>query len=128
MLRCSQTEATVLPRQDLELVLRAVPLNRFCNKSAPNRGEPGPSVRSPREHAFVHLSDRNLSEISERIVYLEMHARLRKAEWLEYVAEFDRRGAAHRRGFATTAEWLAFECDMDRRTARDAVRVARRLR
>ena len=76
---------------------------------------------------FVDLSDRSLSEISERIVYLDMRARAWMAEWLEYVAEFDQRGAAHLRGFSSTATWLAFECGMDARTARDHVRVARRL-
>ena len=75
----------------------------------------------------MHFGGWNLSEISERIVYLEARARVRMAEWLELVAEFDRRNAAHRRGFRGTAEWLAFECRLDRRTARDYVRVARRL-
>lgn len=75
----------------------------------------------------MQLSDRSLPEITERIVYLDARARLRMAEWLEFVAEFDRRHGAHRRGFRTTAEWLAFECRMDGRTARDYVRVARRL-
>jgi hypothetical protein len=76
----------------------------------------------------VDLTDRSIAEISERIVYLEVRSRLRQAEWLEYVAEFDRREAARRRGFSSTAAWLAFECRMDGRTARDHVRVARRLR
>jgi hypothetical protein len=56
-----------------------------------------------------------------------MSARMRTAHWLAYVAEFDRRGAARARGFSSTAQWLAFECDMEGRTARDHVRVARRL-
>jgi hypothetical protein len=76
---------------------------------------------------FVQLSERSLAEISERIVYLDARMRARMAEWLTFVAEFDRRGAAHRRGFSSTAAWLAFECRMDARTARDHVRVARRL-
>jgi hypothetical protein len=76
----------------------------------------------------VNLADRTLSEISERIVYLERSARMRMAEWLAYVGEFDARRASHLRGFASTAHWLAFECSMELRTAREHVRVARRLR
>jgi hypothetical protein len=77
---------------------------------------------------FVPLDHMSLPEISERIVYLEARSRVRMAEWLTLVAEFDSRDGSHRRGFRGTAEWLAFECRMDRRTARDHVRVARRLR
>src|SRR5687768_8958133 len=66
-------------------------------------------------------------EIGEHIVYLDRAARSRMATWLAYVAEFDRRGAARMCGFSSTAQWLAFECDLDARTARDHVRVARRL-
>lgn len=84
-------------------------------------------ARAPCEHAFVQLSDWGLPEIGERIVYLEARARLRVAETLAFIGEFDRRGGAHRRGFRGTAEWLSFECRMDGRTARDYVRVARRL-
>lgn len=75
----------------------------------------------------MRLSEWSIPDISERIVYLEFRGRLRMAEWLAFVAEFDRRGGAHRRGFCSTAEWLAFECKLDGRTARDYVRVARRL-
>ncbi len=76
---------------------------------------------------FVKWSEWSLQDIGERIVYLQARARLRMAEWLEFVAEFDRRSGAHRRGFRSTAEWLAFECRLDGRTARDYVRVAKRL-
>lgn len=58
---------------------------------------------------------------------MEVRERGRRARWLELLAEYDRLGAALRRGFRSTAEWLAFECRMDGRTARDHVRVARRL-
>jgi hypothetical protein len=108
-------------------------LQQNCNDAATIPRAPdsadltGFSVRPNWEHTFVQLSDWSLSEISERIVYLDARAQSRKAEWLAFVAEFDRRGAAHRRGFRSTAEWLAFECKMDGRTARDYVRVSRRL-
>ena len=51
----------------------------------------------------------------------------RMGRWLVLVAEFDRRGAARRRGFRGTAEWLAWHCGLQQRTARDHVRVARAL-
>ena len=76
---------------------------------------------------YVSVTDDSLPEISERIVFIDARARAQKAQWLECVAEFDRRGGAHRRGFRTTADWLAFECRMSARTARDYVQVARRL-
>lgn len=47
--------------------------------------------------------------------------------WLSLVAEFDVREGAARWGFRGTAEWLSWRCGLDGRTARDHVRVARRL-
>jgi Domain of unknown function (DUF222)/HNH endonuclease len=44
--------------------------------------------------------------------------------WLELVAELDRRGGL---AGCTTAEWLAWRCGVMPRTAREHVRVARRL-
>ena len=76
---------------------------------------------------FVAGEQLSIAEIGERIVALEIRERMRRAEWLELLAEYDRCGAALRRGFRSTAEWLAFECRMAGRTARDHVRVARRL-
>ena len=58
---------------------------------------------------------------------LEFRDRARVAELLEYIAAFDDRGGARRWGHATTTDWLASECDMDRRTAREYLRVAKRL-
>jgi hypothetical protein len=46
--------------------------------------------------------------------------------WLELVAELDRR--THSADVRPTAEWLAWRCAIDPRTAREHVRVARRLR
>jgi hypothetical protein len=80
------------------------------------------------EHVFVvEAAQQTVQDIAKRIVYVEASARARMAEWLELVAEFDRRGAATRTGFSSTASWLAFSCDLTERTARDHVRVARRL-
>ncbi len=49
------------------------------------------------------------------------------AEWLELVEDFDRREGWLGSRFRSTAQWLAFECQLTARTARDHVRVARRL-
>ena len=70
--------------------------------------------------------ERSLEDIQRRIVWLEFRERSRMAEWLALIAELDRRGGVGPR-FKGTAEWLAFECRLTPRTARDHVRVARRL-
>ena len=80
------------------------------------------------EHAFVMGTGAKLSEIARRIVYLEYRERARLSELIELVGEFDAREGARGSRFRGTAEWLAFECGMEPRTARDHVRVARRLR
>ncbi len=68
-----------------------------------------------------------MRELERRIVDLARGMRSRVAEWLVLVGEFDARGGVDGTRFAGTAEWLAFECDLTARTARDHVRVARRL-
>ena len=73
-------------------------------------------------------ADQTLQELGERIVYGDQHERLRKATWLRSVGEFDARDGSLRWGCSSTASWLEFQCQMDARTARDHVRVARRLR
>ena len=69
-----------------------------------------------------------LSEIACRIVELESRERARLAELLDRIAVFDERAGARRWGYANTTDWLAAECEMEKRTAREYVRVARRLR
>jgi hypothetical protein len=68
-----------------------------------------------------------LADIACRIVELESVDRARVADLLDHIAAFDDRRGAHRWGHATTADWLASECAMERRTAREYVRVAKRL-
>jgi len=66
-------------------------------------------------------------ELERQIVALAIGMRSQIAAWLTLVAEFDAAdGTAHTR-FRGTAEWLAWECQLTARTARDHVRVARRL-
>ena len=68
-----------------------------------------------------------LTDIACRIVELESLERARVADLLDHIADFDDRCGARRWGHATTTDWLASECAMERRTAREYVRVARRL-
>ena len=67
------------------------------------------------------------SDIACRILELEMRDRARMAELLDYVAAFDERDCALRWGYARTTDWLVAVCGTDRRTAREYVRVAKRL-
>jgi hypothetical protein len=73
---------------------------------------------------MVQHSDDSLSE---RICSLAAHIDAALCEWLELVAEFDRRGIWADWGATSCAAWLAFTCGMSPRTAREHVRVAARL-
>jgi len=77
---------------------------------------------------FVSCAELSLPELSREIVYLEMRERSRMSRWLELIAEFDSREAHRETGHTSSAAWLAHVCGIDSRTARDHVRVARRLR
>jgi len=66
-------------------------------------------------------------ELERQIVAVALGMRSQIAAWLALVAEFDARDGTARTRFCGTAEWLAFECQLTARTARDHVRVARRL-
>ena len=61
------------------------------------------------------------------MVDLEAGDRARMAERLELIAAFEERGGACRWGHASTTDWLAAQCGLDKRTAREYVRVAKRL-
>lgn len=76
---------------------------------------------------FVLSGVSSTRELERRIVDLAVGMRFRVAEWLALVGELDARGGAAGSRFAGTADWLAFECEITARTARDHVRVARRL-
>ena len=67
------------------------------------------------------------ADIACRIVELESRDRARMAELLDHIAAFDERGCALRWGYARTTDWLVALCALDRRTAREYVRVAKRL-
>ena len=55
------------------------------------------------------------------------HVAAAMCRWLLLVAEYDRRGAYERWEQRSCAEWLAFHCGVASATAREYVRVARRL-
>ncbi|TML12367.1 MAG: DUF222 domain-containing protein, partial [Actinobacteria bacterium] len=69
-------------------------------------------------------ADLSLDELEDQIATLASHIYAGTCRWLELVAELDRRG-----GFAgcSVAEWLAWRCALSPRSAREHVRVARRL-
>jgi uncharacterized protein DUF222 len=73
---------------------------------------------------MVVLSDEALSD---RICTLAAHIDAALCEWLELVAEFDRREGWADSGATSCANWLAFTCSISPRTAREHVRVASRL-
>jgi Domain of unknown function (DUF222)/HNH endonuclease len=64
------------------------------------------------------------AELEDELATLASHLYAGTCRWLGLVAELDRRGA-----FAgcTCAEWLAWRCGLTPRTAREHVRIARRL-
>jgi Domain of unknown function (DUF222)/HNH endonuclease len=72
----------------------------------------------------VTWSDLSDEELEDEIATLASHIYAGTCRWLELVAELDRRG-----GFAgcTVAQWLAWRCALTPRSAREHVRVARRL-
>jgi len=68
-----------------------------------------------------------LERLEHEIEELGAHINAGKARWLELVAEFDRREAWGSWGCRSCSEWVAWRCALDPRSAREHVRVARRL-
>lgn len=65
-----------------------------------------------------------LRELEDELATLASHLYAGTCRWLELVAELDRRGAS---AGCTSAEWVAWRCGLTPRTAREHVRIARRL-
>jgi hypothetical protein len=76
------------------------------------------------ESENAELTSLTVAELEDELATLSSHIYAGTCRWLELVAELDRRG-----GFAgcTCAEWLAWRCGLTPRTAREHVRIARRL-
>jgi hypothetical protein len=68
-----------------------------------------------------------LERLETEIVGLNAHLSAATCRWLLLVGEFDRRGAWGDWGCHSCAHYLGLTCGIDRRTAREQVRVARRL-
>ena len=83
--------------------------------------------RPKHDDCRVLTHESTLPDIACRIVELESCERTRVADLLDHIAAFDDRCGARRWGHSTTTDWLASECAMDKRTAREYVRVAKRL-
>jgi Domain of unknown function (DUF222)/HNH endonuclease len=72
-------------------------------------------------------SELPLEHLEHEIEQLAAHLNAGKAQWLELVAEFDRREGWGKWRCRSCAEWIAWRCALDPRSAREHVRVARRL-
>jgi Domain of unknown function (DUF222)/HNH endonuclease len=79
------------------------------------------------ESENTELSDRPLEQIQDEIATLASHIYAGTCRWLWLVGELDRRGGWAEFGCGSCAEWLAWRCALTPRSAREHVRVARRL-
>ena len=69
----------------------------------------------------------SLDELEDELATLASHIAAGMSRWLELVGEIDRRGRWAESGQSSCAAWLAWRCALLPRTAREHVRVARRL-
>lgn len=81
----------------------------------------------------VHFRDvweeeRRLGELEREICELAAHIAAATCRWLLLVAEFDERGGWAQWGAKSCAQFLCWRCSIGVVTAREHVRVARRLR
>jgi hypothetical protein len=74
--------------------------------------------------ATSEVSELSFAELEDELAALASHLYAGMCRWLELVAEIDRRGELVG---CTTAAWIAWRCGLTPRTARDHVRIARRL-
>ncbi len=70
----------------------------------------------------------SLAELEREICELAAHIAAATCRWLELVAEFDDRGGWAEWGVKSCAHWLSWRCSIGLVTAREHLRVARRLR
>jgi hypothetical protein len=68
-----------------------------------------------------------LERLEHEITELAAHINAGCCRWLELIAEFDRREGWGSWGCRSCAEWVAWQCALTTRSAREHVRVARRL-
>jgi Domain of unknown function (DUF222) len=77
------------------------------------------------ERENAELDSLTVVELEDELATLASHIFAGMCRWLELVAELDRRGQP---AGCSCAEWLAWRCGLTPRTAREHVRIARRLR
>jgi hypothetical protein len=75
----------------------------------------------------TQTAPRPLAELEVEICELAGHIAAATCRWLLLVAEFDQRGGWAEWGVYSCAHWLSWRCSIGLGTARDQVRVARRL-
>ena len=73
------------------------------------------------------LHDLPTERLEHEITELAAHLNAGCCRWLELIAEFDRREVWAGWGVRSCAEWVAWQCALTTRSAREHVRVARRL-
>jgi Domain of unknown function (DUF222)/HNH endonuclease len=78
------------------------------------------------EHMFA-VEELPTERLEHEITELAAHLNAGTCRWLELVAEFDRRGVWADYGCRSCSEWVAWQCALTTRSAREHVRVARRL-
>ena len=66
-------------------------------------------------------------QLKDELATLAAHLYAGTCRWLELVGELDRRGSWTQDGCGSCAAWLAWRCALTPRSAREHVRVARRL-
>jgi hypothetical protein len=71
--------------------------------------------------------DGELERLGERIAEQAAHLDAAMQRWLADLRAFDARGGWHVQGAMSCAHWLVWRVGWDRVTARERVRVARRL-
>lgn len=72
-------------------------------------------------------TERPIGEMGDELASLWAHVSAAMARWLGLLHEFDGRAGWAEEGFRTCAEWVAWRCSIAPVTAREYVRVARRL-
>lgn len=73
------------------------------------------------------VEDLPLEQLEHEIELRAARANADMCTWLELIAEFDRRGGWGTWGCLSCAHWVAWRCSVSQRSAREHVRVARRL-
>src|SRR5439155_1348205 len=77
--------------------------------------------------ALADIAALSLDDLEAELATLASHLYAGTCRWLELLGEIDRRGGWSESGAGSCAEWLAWRCALTPRSAREHVRVARRL-